>query len=65
MATNVRKPIVFPILFMFLLLIPARESRAAAAVETRGGKFAGMVLIPAGEFTIERDGGPRDETPAR
>jgi iron(II)-dependent oxidoreductase len=49
---------------MFLAMIAAREIRAAAAVETQGGKFAGMVIIPAGEFTMGRDSGPKDETPA-
>jgi iron(II)-dependent oxidoreductase len=28
------------------------------------GKFAGMVLIPAGPFTMGRDGGPTEESPA-
>ena len=60
MATNLRKLIVFTILFIFLAMITAREIRAAAAVETR----AGMVIIPAGEFTMGRDSGPKDETPA-
>jgi len=55
---------VFTILVMFLAMIAAREIRAAAAVETQGGKFAGMVLIPAGEFTMGRDSGPKNETPA-
>ena len=64
MVTNPRKLIVFTILFMFLAMIAAREIRAAAAVETQGGKFAGMVIIPAGEFTMGRDSGPKDETPA-
>jgi iron(II)-dependent oxidoreductase len=50
-------------MFMFLSMIAAREIRAAAAVETQGGKFAGMVIIPAGEFTMGRDSGPKDETP--
>ena len=63
MATNLRKLIVFTILFMFLAMIAAREIRAAAAVETQGGKFTGMVIIPAGEFTMGRDSGPKDETP--
>lgn len=49
---------------MFLAVIAAREIRAAAALGTQGGKFAGMVMIPAGEFTMGRDGGPRDEAPA-
>jgi iron(II)-dependent oxidoreductase len=49
---------------MLLAIIAAREIRAAAAVEAQGGKFAGMVLIPAGEFTMGRDSGRRDETPA-
>jgi len=49
---------------MFLAMIAAREIRAAAAVEAQGGKFAGMVIIPAGEFTMGRDSGPKDETPA-
>lgn len=64
MATNLRKRIVVTTLFMFAAAIAAREIRAAAAAETRGGKFAGMVLIPAGEFTMGRDGGPGDEAPA-
>lgn len=34
---------------------------SAAAAE---GKHAGMVLIPAGEFTMGRDGGPPGEGPA-
>jgi iron(II)-dependent oxidoreductase len=49
---------------MFLAMVAAAEIRAAAAVETQGGKFAGMVMIPAGEFTMGRDSGPKDETPA-
>ena len=64
MATNLRKLIVFTIVFMFLAMIAAGQTRAAAAVEPQGGKFAGMVLIPAGEFTMGRDSGRRDETPA-
>mgnify|MGYP003576529993 FL=1 len=64
MATNLRKLIVFTILFMLPTMIAVREIRAAAAVETQGGKFAGMVNIPAGEFTMGRDNGPKDETPA-
>ncbi|MBM4259855.1 MAG: formylglycine-generating enzyme family protein [Deltaproteobacteria bacterium] len=64
MATNLRKLRVFTILFMFHAMIAAREIRAAAAVEPQGGKFAGMVMIPAGEFTMGREGGPRDEAPA-
>src|SRR5688500_15064515 len=64
MTTNLRKLIVFTILFMLPSMIAARETRAAAAVETQGGKFAGMVNIPAGEFTMGRDSGPKDETPA-
>ena len=63
MATNLRKLIVFTIFFMFLAMTAAREIRAAAAVETQGGKFTGMVIIPAGEFTMGRDSGPKDETP--
>ena len=53
MVTIPRQLIVFTILFMFLALIVAREV-AAAAVQTQGGKFAGMVMIPAGEFTMGR-----------
>lgn len=64
MVTNPRKLIVLTILFMVLAMIAARELRAAAAVETQGGKFAGMVNIPAGEFTMGRDGGPKNEAPA-
>ena len=64
MATTLRKLIVLTISFIFFAMIAAREMRAATAVETQGGKFAGMVLIPAGEFTIGRDGGPKNETPA-
>lgn len=64
MVTNLRKLIVLTILFMVLAMIAARELRAAAAVETQGGKFAGMVNIPAGEFTMGRDGGPNNEAPA-
>ena len=30
----------------------------------QSGKFAGMILIPAGEFTMGRDNGPQDEAPA-
>lgn len=43
---------VFSILFMFLAAIAAQEVRAAAAAKTQAEKFAGMVLIPAGEFTM-------------
>ena len=64
MATKLRK-LVFAILFMFLAMIAAREIRAAAAVETQGGKFAGMVIIPAGEFTMGRDSGPRRNASAQ
>ncbi len=32
--------------------------------EAQEGKFAGMVIIPAGEFTIGRDNGPEAEGPA-
>ena len=64
MATNLRMLIVFTILFMFLAMIAAREIRTAAALETQGGKFGGMVMIPGGEFTMGRDSGPKDETPA-
>ena len=64
MATNSRQQMVLTILFMFLALFAAREIRAAAAVETQTGKLAGMVNIPAGEFTMGRDSGPKDETPA-
>ncbi len=35
----------------------------AASLEGKG-KFAGMILIPAGPFTMGRDNGPRDEAPA-
>ena len=40
------------------LLLCAAEGKAAE------GKHAGMVLIPAGEFTMGRDGGPPEEAPA-
>lgn len=61
MATNLGKLRVFTILFMFLVVIAVREVRAAEAAH--GGKFAGMVMIPAGEFTMGRDGGPKDQAP--
>ncbi|MCH6545189.1 MAG: SUMF1/EgtB/PvdO family nonheme iron enzyme [Deltaproteobacteria bacterium] len=35
----------------------------AASLEGKG-KFAGMILIPAGPFTMGRDNGPPDEAPA-
>ena len=63
MATNLPKLIVFTILLMFLAIIAARETRAAAAVETQGGKFAGMVMIPGGGFTMGRDSGPKAANP--
>lgn len=64
MALNVQRRIAFTPLLLFLAMIAAREIRAAAAAETPGGKLAGMVLIPAGEFTMGRDGGPKEEAPA-
>ena len=36
---------------------------AGAAIVEGKGKFAGMVLIPAGPFTMGRSGGPPDEKP--
>ncbi len=42
-------------------LVLALSGTPAAAAE---GKHAGMVLIPAGEFTMGRDGGPSGEGPA-
>jgi iron(II)-dependent oxidoreductase len=64
MATHLRTMVVFTIQFLFLAVIAAPEIRAAAAAETQGGKFAGMIIIPAGEFTMGRDDGPKDQTPA-
>lgn len=52
------------IMFLFLAMSAAREIRAAAPVGTQGGRFAGMVMVPAGEFIMGRDGGPRNEAPA-
>ena len=37
---------------------------SATAAGAADGKHAGMVLIPAGEFTMGRDGGPSEEGPA-
>ncbi len=34
------------------------------ASSQQGGRFAGMVLIPGGPFTMGREGGPEDERPA-
>ena len=64
MATNLRQLIVPVILLMLFAMIAAREIRAGSAGEAQGGKFAGMVSIPAGEFTMGRDSGPKDESPA-
>lgn len=42
------------------ILILAHGAKGASL----GGTFAGMVLIPAGTFTMGRDDGPREERPA-
>jgi formylglycine-generating enzyme required for sulfatase activity len=64
MIKYARKLKLLMVLFTVLGMIAAREIHAAATAATQGGKFAGMVLIPAGEFTMGRDGGPKNEAPA-
>lgn len=66
MAMNLRQrqPSIFTILLIFVATIAAPEIGAAAASGSQSGKFAGMVMIPAGEFTMGRDGGPKNEAPA-
>jgi len=55
------------VLFAFhvLWMISGTGPRAApAAPLERKGKFAGMMLIPTGPFTMGRNGGTPDEKPA-
>ncbi len=52
------------LLFGASMAIPALAPEGNAASLEGKGKFAGMILIPAGPFTMGRDNGPPDEAPA-
>lgn len=54
-----------PLLFALAVFFAGAEAGLSApSPQAGGGRYAGMVLIPAGPFTMGRDDGPPEEAPA-
>ncbi len=54
-----------PLLFALLLFFAGGEAGLSApSPQGGGGRYAGMVLVPAGPFAMGRDDGPLEESPA-
>ena len=55
---------IWILLLVFVAAVFAETAGAASAPKMGKGKYAGMVLIPAGPFTMGRNDGPDEEKPA-
>ena len=61
---NDKKTASLCLLLLLLLAAAFAETGHAASPKMGKGKYAGMVLIPAGSFTMGRKDGPDEEKPA-
>ncbi len=64
LKTGSARRLAFALIAAGLAVLLAGESRAAPLKSPGKGKYAGMVLVPAGPFVMGRDGGPPEESPA-